>query len=69
MNDTMLQRLLWKEYRAQRGFWLGVAGIGLVMQLIVLMVTDEIDLRINLLGLRSSMRCVPSQGSARAVER
>ena len=40
MNDTMLQRLFWKEYRTQRGFWLGVAGTGLVLQLIVLMVSD-----------------------------
>ncbi|MCH7989670.1 MAG: ABC transporter permease, partial [Planctomycetes bacterium] len=49
MNDTMLQRLFWKEYRTQRGFWLGVAGMGLVLQLIVLMVTGEIEIRTSTL--------------------
>jgi hypothetical protein len=49
MNDTMLQRLFWKEYRTQRGFWLGVAGMGLVLQFIVLMVTDQIDMRTSTL--------------------
>ena len=49
MNNTMLQRLLGKEYRAQRGFWLGVAGTALVLQLIVLMVSEQLESRIEIL--------------------
>ncbi|MBI3466214.1 MAG: hypothetical protein HY000_24635 [Planctomycetes bacterium] len=36
MNDPVVWRLLWKEYRVQRGFWLSMAVIALAGQLFVL---------------------------------
>lgn len=35
MTGTHLGRLVWKEYRTQRGLWLGIAAIILVVQLMV----------------------------------
>ncbi len=34
-TDTMFWRLVWKEYRAQRGFWLAVAGFSIGLMLIL----------------------------------
>jgi len=49
MKYAMFQRLLWKEYRAQRGFWLGVAGMAFVVQLITLLVSYDSSERTNVL--------------------
>ena len=46
MNDPIFWRLVWKEYRTQRWFWVGVAGLALVAQLIVLMAIDRPEARI-----------------------
>ena len=35
MQDSIALRLLWKEYRTQRGFWLAVTGIGVAIQILV----------------------------------
>ena len=36
MNDPVVWRLLWKEYRVQRAFWLSMAGIAVLGQLVCL---------------------------------
>lgn len=41
MSDMVIQRLLWKEYRVQRGFWLSMAGIAVACQLIVLALPEN----------------------------
>src|SRR5262245_51914345 len=33
MNQTIFWRIVWKEYRAQRGLWLAALGAALMMQL------------------------------------
>src|SRR5262245_58407088 len=38
MTDSVIQRLLWKEYRVQRGFWLSMAGFAILCQLVVLFI-------------------------------
>ena len=35
MTDAIFWRLVWKEYRVQRGFWLALVGFAVVLQLIV----------------------------------
>jgi hypothetical protein len=42
MGDSAIQRLLWKEYRVQRGFWLSMAGLAVICQLIVLLVPEHV---------------------------
>src|SRR5579863_3567681 len=34
LADTMLWRMIWKEYRAQRGYWLVIAGFSIVLMLL-----------------------------------
>lgn len=41
MSDTVLQRLVWKEYRVQRGFWLSMAGLAVVCQVVVLLIPER----------------------------
>ena len=41
IQDPMLCRMFWKEYRAQRGFWLVIAGSGVAIMLLFLAVLDE----------------------------
>ena len=36
LNDPTLWRIAWKEYRAQRAFWLAVAGFGVALMLLSL---------------------------------
>ncbi len=36
LSDTMFWRLVWKEYRAQRGFWLSVAGFSVGLMLVLM---------------------------------
>ena len=36
LNDAMLWRMVWKEYRAQRGYWLVIAGFSVVLMLLFL---------------------------------
>src|SRR5262245_23025269 len=42
MGDSAIQRLLWKEYRVQRGFWLSMAGLAVTCQLIVLLAPEHV---------------------------
>jgi hypothetical protein len=35
LNDPVLRRMVWKEYRAQRNFWLSIAGFGVALMLLV----------------------------------
>lgn len=41
LNDPMLWRIVWKEYRAQRGFALAVAGVGIVFMLLLAVTIDR----------------------------
>jgi ABC-type transport system involved in multi-copper enzyme maturation permease subunit len=41
MSDAVFQRLIWKEYRVQRGFWLSMAGFAVVCQIIVLLLPEQ----------------------------
>src|SRR5262245_43870703 len=41
MSDSVIQRLLWKEYRVQRGFWLSMAGLAVIGQTVVLFVPER----------------------------
>jgi len=43
MHDTIFWRLVWKEYRTQRWFWVGVVALAVVAQLLVLMLADRPD--------------------------
>src|SRR4051794_15635228 len=36
LKDAMLWRMIWKEYRAQRGYWLAIAGFSVVLMLLFL---------------------------------
>ena len=38
MNTLIFTRLLWKEYRLQRGFWLSIAALACLLMLLVLAV-------------------------------
>ena len=38
MNALIFTRLLWKEYRLQRGFWLSIAALACLLMLLVLAV-------------------------------
>ena len=42
-KDAMLWRMIWKEYRAQRGFWLVIAGFAVVLILLFLWLLDATD--------------------------
>jgi hypothetical protein len=42
-TDPMLWRVVWKEYRAQRGFWLSVAGFAVTMMLLWMWLLDELN--------------------------
>ncbi len=42
-TDPMLWRIVWKEYRAQRGFWLSVAGFAIAMMLLWMWLLDEFN--------------------------
>lgn len=35
MNDVAFWRVVWKEYRAMRGFWFGMAALALVIQALI----------------------------------
>jgi hypothetical protein len=39
--DPMLWRLVWKEYRAQRGFWLAIAGTAVVLTIVLMCLLDK----------------------------
>ncbi len=41
LTDTMFWRLVWKEYRAQRGFWLVIAGTTIGLMLVALSLPDK----------------------------
>lgn len=41
MNDAAFGRLIWKEYRVQRGFWLAMAGLAVACQALVLVVPNQ----------------------------
>src|SRR5258708_1743751 len=43
LTDAMLWRMIWKEYRAQRGFWLVIAGLSIGMMLLFLGLMDAND--------------------------
>ena len=49
LKDAMLWRMIWKEYRAQRGFWLAIAGFGVVLMLLVMGLIDRQSDRIEAL--------------------
>ena len=52
MTDPVVWRLLWKEYRVQRGFWLSLAGVTLAVQLIVAAVPEQyVDHAVWMFGL------------------
>src|SRR5690349_20365362 len=34
LKDAMLWRMIWKEYRTQRGYWLVIAGFAIVLMLL-----------------------------------
>jgi len=40
MNATLFWRLLWKEYRMQRAFWIAMAALAIVASLVVLSVLE-----------------------------
>jgi ABC-type transport system involved in multi-copper enzyme maturation permease subunit len=40
LKDPMLWRILWKEYRAQRSFWLVIAGFGIGLMLLLMLLLD-----------------------------
>jgi hypothetical protein len=40
MSDAVVQRLFWKEYRVQRGFWLSMIGLAIVGEIIVLLLPE-----------------------------
>jgi hypothetical protein len=45
--DTMLWRLVWKEYRAQRSFWLAIAGTAVGLMLLILWLLAHEDERLD----------------------
>ncbi|MEX0727691.1 MAG: ABC transporter permease [Planctomycetaceae bacterium] len=40
-NNQIFWRLMWKEYRSQRGLWLGIAGMALFLQVVTLLIWRE----------------------------
>ena len=47
LDDPTLWRIVWKEYRAQRGFWLSVAGFAVAMMLLWMSLLDEVHGRFH----------------------
>ena len=47
LKDAMLWRMIWKEYRAQRGFWLAIAGFGIGLMLMNMGLLDRQSGRIE----------------------
>ena len=47
LKDPMLWRIFWKEYRAQRSFWLVIAGFGIALMLLCAAWLDASDIRTN----------------------
>lgn len=45
LSDAMLWRMIWKEYRAQRGFWLVISGFAIVLMLLFLGPVDQQEVR------------------------
>ena len=43
LSDAMLWRMIWKEYRAQRGYWLVIAGFSIGLMLLFLGLLDAND--------------------------
>jgi hypothetical protein len=41
LSDAMLWRMIWKEYRAQRGFWLVIAGFSVVLMLLFIRFSED----------------------------
>ncbi len=46
MNGPIFWRIVWKEYRLQRGFWIAMAVLTVMLQLLVLWSVDKPDQRI-----------------------
>ena len=43
MNATIFRRLVWKEYRMQRAFWLAMVALAVFLQLLLLMSASFVD--------------------------
>jgi hypothetical protein len=57
MNHSIFRRLLWKEYRLQRSFWIAMAVLGLMVMLLVWAFCDRLDERV--FGLFYTLLVVP----------
>ncbi|MFN0197972.1 MAG: hypothetical protein ACKVT0_14600 [Planctomycetaceae bacterium] len=47
LNNQIFWRLMWKEYRSQRALWLGIVGIALFLQVVILCVLKDQRALIN----------------------
>ncbi|HVX14615.1 MAG TPA: hypothetical protein VHC22_25735 [Pirellulales bacterium] len=52
---TSLTRLMWKEYRVLRGFWLALAGFGLFIDALFFLLTDSHDRLAGFVGLAGAL--------------
>lgn len=68
MNDTLFWRIVWKEYRVQRGFWLSMVVLTLLLQLLVLWAQpermDQVGMARGLFGVGLGLAAFYALGSA-----